>query len=164
MLQLDPGMMIWTWITFFTVLILLYKVALKPILSAISDREDSIRTDIEDARRQRDEAEALLEKHRKMVAEADMEAQKMIREAQSLAEKTRAEIVDKAREEATALVEKARVEIEKQKDDALKSLKAEVVDLALGAAEKVLVQVIDKDMNKKVVDNYLTSMPKSIKN
>ncbi|HED11931.1 MAG TPA: ATP synthase F0 subunit B [Caldithrix abyssi] len=164
MLQLDPGMMIWTWITFFTVLILLYKVALKPILSAISDREDSIRTDIEDARRQRDEAEALLEKHRKMVAEADMEAQKMIREAQSLAEKTRAEIVDKAREEATALVEKAKVEIEKQKDDALKSLKAEVVDLALGAAEKVLVQVIDKDMNKKVVDNYLTSMPKSIKN
>jgi len=56
------------------------------------------------------------------------------------------------------------VEIEKKKDDALKSLKAEVVDLALGAAEKVLVQVIDKDMNKKVVDNYLTSMPKSIKN
>ncbi len=164
MLQLDPGMMIWTWITFFTVLIVLYKVALKPILSAISDREDSIRTDIEDARRQRDEAEALLEKHRKMVAEADMEAQKMIREAQSLAEKTRAEIVDKAREEAAALVEKAKVEIDKQKDDALKSLKAEVVDLALGAAEKVLVQVIDKEVNKKVVDNYLTSMPKSIKN
>ncbi len=164
MLQLDPGMMIWTWITFFIVLIVLYKVALKPILSAISDREDSIRTDIEDARRQRDEAEALLEKHRKMVAEADMEAQKMIREAQSLAEKTRAEIVDKAREEAATLVEKAKAEIDKQKDDALKSLKAEVVDLALGAAEKVLVQVIDKDVNKKVVDNYLTSMPKSIKN
>ncbi|HHM02631.1 MAG TPA: ATP synthase F0 subunit B [Caldithrix abyssi] len=164
MLQLDPGMMIWTWITFFVVLILLYKVALKPILSAISEREDSIRTDIEDARRQREEAEALLEKHRKMVAEADMEAQKMIREAQSLAEKSRAEIVDKAREEATVLVEKAKMEIEKQKDDALKSLRAEVVDLALGAAEKVLLQVVDKETNKKVVDDYLTSMPKSIKN
>ncbi len=164
MLQLDPGMMIWTWITFFAVLILLYKVALKPILSAISEREDSIRTDIEDARRQRDEAEALLEKHRKMVAEADMEAQKMIREAQSLAEKSRAEIVDKAREEAAVLVEKAKMEIEKQKDDALKSLRAEVVDLALGAAEKVLLQVVDKETNKKVVDDYLTSMPKSIKN
>ena len=164
MLQIDPGMMIWTWITFFVVLILLYKVALKPILSAISEREDSIRTDIEDARRQREEAEALLEKHRKMVAEADMEAQKMIREAQSLAEKSRAEIVDKAREEATVLVEKAKMEIEKQKDDALKSLRAEVVDLALGAAEKVLLQVVDKETNKKVVDDYLTSMPKSIKN
>jgi len=164
MLNLDPGMIIWTWITFFVVLGLLYKVALKPMLAAITEREDSIRTDLDEARRQRDEAQALLDKHKKMLAEADAESQKLIREAQDLAQKSRTEIVEKAREEATTLVAKAKEEIEKQKEDALKTLRAEVVDLALGAAEKVLTQTIDKEANKKVVDNYLASMPKTIKN
>ncbi len=164
MLEINPGMMIWTWITFFVLLIVLYKTALKPLLSSITNREDSIRNDIDEAKKARDEAEELLVKHKKMIAEADKEGQRVLNEAQELGKKSREEIVEKAREEATLVVEKAKIEIEKQRDDAIKELKSEVVDLAIGAAEKILAQAIDKDVNKKVVDDYISSMPKSIKN
>ncbi len=164
MLELDPGMMIWTWITFFVVLIILYKVALKPILSTIQNREESMRSDLDEAEKQRSEAEALLEKHKEMIAGAESEAQKIIKENQQLAEKSRQEMIDKAREESDRLIEKAKSEIERQKQTALDSLKAEVADLAVGAAEKILLQTLDKEKQKEVVDQYLKSMPKSIKN
>lgn len=164
MLDLNPGMMVWTWLTFFIFLFILYKKALKPLLASITNREDSIRSDIEEAIKAREESDELLVKHKKMIAEADKEGQRVLNEAQDLAKKSREEIVEKAREEATQVIEKAKLEIEKQRDDAIKSLKAEVVDLAIGAAEKILSQTIDKDSNKKVVDDYISSMPKSLKN
>jgi len=71
MLELDPGMMIWTWFTFLIVLFILYKVALKPILSAITLREESVRKDIEVAREQRDAAEELLTKHQHLLEQAE---------------------------------------------------------------------------------------------
>jgi len=164
MLDLDPGMIIWTWITFFLVLIILYKIALKPILGAIESREKAIRDDLEQAQRQRDEAEALLERHRQMMSGAEAEAQKMIKESQALAEKARQEILEKARQESNKLVEKAREEIEQQKNSALASLRAEVADLAIGAAEKIILQNLDEDKQKQVVDEYIKTIPKSIKN
>jgi F-type H+-transporting ATPase subunit b len=164
MLELDPGMIVWTWITFFLVLIILYKIALKPILGAIESREKSIRGDLEKAQKQRDEAEALLERHRQMMSGAEAEAQKMIKESQSLAEKARQEILEKARQESNKLVEKARDEIEQQKNSALASLRAEVADLAIGAAEKIILQNLDEDKQKQLVDEYIKTIPKSIKN
>jgi len=46
----------------------------------------------------------------------------------------------------------------------MKALKQDVVDLAIGAAEKILTQAIDKNVHKKVIDEYIGSMPKSQKN
>ena len=60
--------------------------------------------------------------------------------------------------------EKARQEIERQHTDAMKALKEDVVDLAIGTAEKILTQAIDKSAHKKVIDEYIGSMPKSQKN
>ena len=164
MLELNPGMMIWVWITFFLLLIILYKTALKPLLSSLTDREEGIRNDIDEAKKQREEAEVLLAKHKKMIAKADAQAQAVLKEAQEIAQKSHSEILEKAREDAAKEVQKAKLEIEKQRDDAIKSLKTEVVDLAIGAAEKILTRAIDKETNKKVVDDYISSMPKSIKN
>jgi len=164
MLELNPGMMAWTWITFFLLLVILYKTALKPLLSSLTDREEGIRNDIDEAKKQHEEAKALLIKHKKMIAEADAQAQAVLNEAQEIAQKSRSEILEKAREDAAREVARAKQEIEKQRDDALKSLRAEVVGLAIGAAEKILSQTIDVEVNKKVVDDFISSMPKSLKN
>ena len=66
-LELDPGMMIWTWITFIIFAFILHKTALKPLLTSITNREDTVRGDIEEAKKAREEAEALLDKHKKMI-------------------------------------------------------------------------------------------------
>ncbi len=164
MLDIDPGMIIWTWITFFVVLAILYKIALKPILASIDNREKSIRDDIEQAQKQRDEAEALLAKHKEMLDNAEAEAQRLFKESKAQADKAREELIEKARSESAKLVEKAKDEIEQQKESALASLKAEVADLAVGAAEKIILQNLDAKKQKVVVDEYIKSMPKTLKN
>ncbi len=164
MLNLEPGMILWTWITFFIVLIILSKVALKPMLTAIKNREDGIREDLEKARQQREEAEALLQKHQDMLAGAEEEARKLLKENQQMAEKARQELIEKARQESEKLLERAKEEIDQQKESALASLKAEVADLAVGAAEKIILQTLDKDKQKAIVEEYIKTMPKSVNN
>ena len=164
MLDIDPGMIIWTWITFGIVLILLSKLALKPILAAIENRENSIRDDIEKAQKQRDDAEALLEQHKQMMESAESEAQKLFKDSRKQADKAREEMLEIARQESLKQLEKAKEEIEQQKESALVSLKAEVADLAIGAAEKIILHNLDEDKQRAVVDEYIKSMPDTLKN
>jgi F-type H+-transporting ATPase subunit b len=164
MLNLDPGMMIWTWVTFLIVLGILSKLALKPMLTAINNREDQIRGDIENAKKQRDEAEELLNKHKELMASAESEAHKIIKENQQLAEKTKQSMIDEARKESEKIIENAKKEINRQKESALSSLRAEVADLAIGAAEKIIIQKLDKREHDNVINEYIKSMPKSGKN
>jgi len=164
MLNLDPGMMIWTWITFLVVLAVLSKVALKPILATIENREKAIREDLEQAQKQREEAQHLLEQHRKMMAEAESEAQRLLKESRELAEQKRQELLSQAKEESQKIVEMAKKEIEQEKENALTSLKSEIADLAVNAAEKIIMHNLDKDKQKTIVDEYIKGLPKSAKN
>ncbi|MEJ2054376.1 MAG: F0F1 ATP synthase subunit B [Calditrichaceae bacterium] len=164
MLKLDPGMIIWTWLAFLFVLAILSKVALKPMLNVINKRENQIRGDIENAIKQRDEAEELLNKHRQMLSGAEDEAQKIIKENQRLAEKNKQAMIDEARKEAEKIIENSKAEIERQKDSALNSLRAEIADLAIGAAEKIIIQKLDKTEHDNVINEYIKNMPKSEQN
>ncbi len=164
MLELDPGMMIWTWITFAIVMVILSKTALKPILQAIESRELSVKENLENAERQRLEAQALLEKHNQLLSEAENQGQKIIKENQLLAEKLRQEILERSRAESAILLEKTTREIEALKESALAELRAEVADLAIGAAEKILLENLDEARQKTVVDAYLQSLPKTMNN
>ncbi|MBD3226228.1 MAG: F0F1 ATP synthase subunit B [Caldithrix sp.] len=164
MLELDPGMMVWTWITFFIVLFILSKIALKPLLGVVENREKEISDNLDKARKEREESEALVEKHRKMIEEAESEGQKILKENQKLAENARQEILDKANQESDKMIEKAKEEIVRQKAGALAELKAEVADLAVGAAEKIIEQNLDKDKQKSIVENYIKNMSKTINN
>jgi len=65
MLNLDPGMMIWAWITFLALLGLLYKFAWKPILSTIEKREQTIQDSLDKAAKANEEAQVLLANMRK---------------------------------------------------------------------------------------------------
>jgi len=133
-------------------------------LKAIENRESSIRDDIEQAQKQRDEAEALLDQHKKMMESAEADAQSLFKESRKQADKSREEMLEKARLESDKLLVKAKEEIEQQKESALESLKTEVADLAVGAAEKIILHNLDEKKQKAVVDEYIKTMPGTIKN
>jgi len=164
MLELDPGMMAWTWITFIIVLGILSKLALKPMLNAISNRENQIRGDIEEAKKQREEAESLFQKHQELIDGAESEAQKIIKENQELAEKTKQSMIEDARTEADKIIVNAKKEIEQQKESALATLRTEVAELAVGAAEKIILQKLDRKEHENVINEYIKTMPKSAEN
>jgi F-type H+-transporting ATPase subunit b len=152
MLQINPGLILWTIITFLIVLMILRWVAWKPLLAALSAREEKIRASIEQAEQARQQAQALLEEHRRQLAAAEEQVQRLLSEGRVLAERQRAETAEKANVSARHTVAQAKEEIQREKDAALVQLRTEVADLVIGAASKVLDKNLDTPAQRSLAD------------
>ena len=161
MLDLNPGLAIWTAITFLILLVLLKKIAWKPLLNALHLREEKIRSSIERAEKAKEEAEHLLEENRKNLQRAEEQAQQIIKEGRAAAEKMKNEILEKTNASARRMLEQARDEIQRGKEVALAELRREVVDLAIKSASKILGEQLDERRHRKVVEDFLSGLPKN---
>ncbi len=159
MLEINPGLVVWTTVTFILLLIILKKVAWKPLLDALEKREEHIRTSIVRAEQAKKEAENLLEQHRKQIAEIKTEAQKIIDEGREQANKLKSEIENSAKQQARLMINQATQEIDEKKEAALSQLRNEVAGLAVLAAEKILDETLDATKHRRVVDDVLNSFP-----
>ena len=92
---------------------------------------------------------------------AEEESQKMFKENRALAEKSRQELLEQAKKNAGQLLEKAKAEIDKEKDDALYSLRSEVADLAIAATKKIIGESLDESKQKTIINEFIQKMPKS---
>ncbi len=161
LLALEPGMLIWTFITFTLLLWILKKLAWKPLLGALESRETKIREDIQKAEDARADAERLLAEHRKLLQNSEIEARKILDEAKQTAEGIKQGIVDSAHEQARQMTAQAKAEIQREKDTALSQLRTEVADLAIRAAGKVLGEELDADKHRRLVDDFIGNLPKN---
>jgi F-type H+-transporting ATPase subunit b len=157
----DAGLIVWITITFAVLLFLLKKFAWGPITSALATREDTIRESMEQAERALAEAKQLQSDNTKARREAEAQAQSIIREARDESERLRTEEVDKTRDQIHQLQETAQAEIEREKENALNSLRQEVADLAIQAAEAILRENLDADRQKKIVEDFLGDLSKN---
>ncbi len=164
LLTLEPGMIIWTFVTFGLLLFLLKKFAWKPLLSGLEGRESRIKNDLQGAENARREAEKSLEKHRAMMQDAELEARRVIEEARKLAEKMRVDILAQAEEQARLLASQAKADIQREKNTALLQLRAEIADLAIGAASKILGEQLDEEQNRRIVDAFIADLPRERSN
>jgi F-type H+-transporting ATPase subunit b len=158
MFQAEPGLMIWTVISFTILLVLLWKVAYKPITKALKKREDSIRDSLEEAQKTRESAETLLNDYKNQLAQAREEAQKIISEGKVMGENVKKEIIQKAHEESNQIVKRAQEEIEFQKEKALMELKERIADLTIMAASKVIEKTLDKKDHEQLIDEYISKV------
>ncbi|MCX6138133.1 MAG: F0F1 ATP synthase subunit B [Ignavibacteriales bacterium] len=161
MLNVHSGLIIWTIITFVLLVLVLSKVAWKPLLRALHDRENSIREALRHADEARKEAEKVLAENRQAIAKANEETARLLREGRELAEQMKNEIVARAHESAKHTVEQAKDEIQREKEAALLQLRHQVADLAILAAEKILEESLDAARQKKIVDKVLQKLPKN---
>jgi len=161
MFEINPGLIIWTLISFFILLFVLGKFAWKPILKMLEEREGKIRGALEEADRARAEAAEMLKQNEKNIARAEEEYQKMIREGKALAEKLKEEIVTKAKQQAQLELKQASEEIQRNVDAAKLQLRSEVADLAIKAAEKILEETLDEKKQKKIIDSAINQLPKN---
>lgn len=161
MLDPNPGLIIWTIVTFVLLLAVLRKFAWKPLLEALQKREESVRGALERAEHARAEAERLLEENRKLTARSEAEAHRILNEGRELGEKLKAEIVEKANQQSRKLAEQAKQEIERDKDAALAQLRGEVANLAIKAAEKILDETLDEKRHRAIVDSFMNNLPKN---
>jgi len=160
MLEINPGLIIWTIITFLIVLVILRLTAWKPLLAALSARENQIRSALEQAGQARTEAQRLLEENRRQMAKAEENAQRVIREGREMGERLKTELLEKAQTSARHMVDQAKDEIRREKDAALVQLRTEVTDLALAAASKLLEANLDTPAQRKLADAAIADLGK----
>jgi F-type H+-transporting ATPase subunit b len=161
MLELNPGLIIWTILVFLALVFILKKVAWKPILDALHKREHDIHDAIANAEQAKKEAEKLLAEHRAQLARINEESSKLLKEARDTAEQSKNMILQQANASARQMIEQAKIEIERDKDAALLSLRKEVASLAIQAAEKILDESLDEKKHRTLVDNFLATLPKN---
>jgi F-type H+-transporting ATPase subunit b len=161
MLEINPGLIVWTIVSFAILVAILGKFAWKPIITALAEREDKIRSALEQADRARTEAAELLKKNEETMARAEQDFQKMMRESKEMAEKVKDEIVNKARQQAQQELQRAGEEIQHNVETARQQLRSEVADLAIKVAEKILDESLDAPKQKKMVSSFLDQLPKN---
>jgi F-type H+-transporting ATPase subunit b len=158
MFKFEPGLIIWTLVSFFILLVLLKKVAFPPILQGMKKREETIKQQLEDAQKTKKEAETLLEDYKRQLADARSEAQKIMNEGKGLGESMRKEIIQKAQEESNQIVKRAQEEIELQKQKALMELQEKIADLSIMAASKVINKTLNPDDHRRLVEDYISKV------
>ena len=158
-LEVRPGLIFWTLITFVLVFFVLRWKAWGPILSLVEEREKQIASAIESAKRERAEAEKLLADQKTAIAEARREAAEMMRRNQQEVEKYREELMAKSRKEAEEFKANAQREIQEQKVKAIAEVKAMAVDLAMEVAGKLLNERMDDSKHRALAEQFVQGLP-----
>ena len=155
LVKLDPGLFIWTIITFLVLFTVLAKYAWKPLIKMLDDRENMIRSSLDDAEKAKLELERLNQESEAITAKARSEAQSILADSKSAAEKVKEDTIAKAKEQAIKIRDDAKKQIQVEKDKAITDIKQEVVSLTLSVAEKLINKNLNNADNKSLIEESL---------
>ncbi len=158
-MDLNPGLTLWTAITFLLLIIVLGKYAFGPIVKMLDEREKNIRDAIDQAKNERAEAEKLLAQQKESLLKAQREAAELAKRSQQEMEAYRSQLTAQAKKESDELVASARKQIEEEKSKAVAELRAQVADLAVGAASRIVKSSLDDRTQRQLVDEYIKDLP-----
>jgi F-type H+-transporting ATPase subunit b len=154
----DPGMVIWTWLVFFLVLLLLRKFAWKPILKSLEEREESIKKSIGDAEEANRSLESAMQKQRALIDEGRRKAADAVNNARNDATATANDLRESARKDSEKMIAEARSDIMREQESALAELRSEVDHLSVMIASKLLDADLDNDRNRGLVKKYMAEL------
>ena len=155
LVQPDPGLFIWTILTFVVLLVLLGKFAWKPLLAALDRRHEMIKDSLDDARKAQQELERLQQESKQIISGARVEAQSILANTRSEAEKLKGEMRQKAKEEADSIVRNAEKRIQVETEKAISEIRGEVVELSLLVASKLMENNLSKEDNQSLIEESL---------
>ena len=156
----NPGLILWTAITFLILLFILRKYAWKPILQAVTDRENSIESALLKADAVREEMARLTNENESLLKQARAERDAIISEGTKVKNQIISEAKEVAQKEGARQIELARQEINNQKLIALADVKNQVAALSLEIAEKVLRKQFE---DQKKQDELVKELLKEVK-
>jgi F-type H+-transporting ATPase subunit b len=152
LVQPDPGLYIWTIVTFLLLLVAFIYLAWRPLKATLQAREDSIRQSLEDARQAREELQRLRAESAQMLAEARAEADTILSRTREDANRFRDEMKEKAQGEAAVIVKNAERRIEMETTRALQQIRTEAVEFSVAIASKILQRNVSKEDNERLIE------------
>ena len=147
------GLFVWQTVLFLALLFLLRKYAWKPILSAVEEREEGIKSALDAADNAKKEMETLNADNERILREAKAERDSILKEARELKDGIIAEAKTQATEEADKVLASAREQINNEKMAAITELKNQVASLSVDIAEKILKSELKDDNKQKEMVN-----------
>ena len=161
LVQPDPGLFIWTIVTFLVLLFLLQRFAWKPLLQALENRQEMIRQSLDDAEQAKTDLQKVQEESNRIVTKARVDADAIITASRADATKLQEELRAKARAEADGIVKNAERQIQQQTDRSLAQIREEAVDLSLGIASKLIQRNLAKEDNDALIEDALKQIQSS---
>jgi F-type H+-transporting ATPase subunit b len=158
LIQIIPGLMIWTLVAFGITLWVLKRYAFAPVQKLIDDRRDRIRQSIEEADRAREEARSLLEEHRALIAQARGQAEEILAEARKVADSQRERVRRETDEDRQRRLEETQRQIEQATQQALGEIRREVAALSVLAAEKITRKTLTDADQQRLIDEALAEI------
>jgi F-type H+-transporting ATPase subunit b len=158
LIQVTPGLMIWTIVCFVVVLFVLKRWAFAPVQKTIDDRRDRIRQTIEEADRARDEARNLLEEHRALIGRAKGDAEEILSEARRVSDSQRERVRAETDEDRQRRLEETRRLIDQATAQAIGQIRDEVGRLSMLAAEKITRKTLDEADQQRLIEEALADI------
>jgi F-type H+-transporting ATPase subunit b len=155
LIQVTPGLMIWTIVCFLITFYVLKKFAFGRIQQVIDERRKRIREALDEADHARTEARKLVEEHRATMAQARGQAEEILAEARRVAESQRKRLRDELEVDRQRRLEETTRQIEAETTRALELIRSEVADLTVIAAQKVTGKILDAQDHKRLIDEAI---------
>jgi F-type H+-transporting ATPase subunit b len=163
LLSIDATLLWATLVVFALFAWVLGKFAWGPLLKIVDEREKTIREQVDSAQQAAADAKDLLVQHQEMLKGAGREREEILQKAVKEAEQVRADLVTKARADADQVVSKAREQMQREKDQAVAELRAQVSDIAIEAASRIVKSSLTDEAQRKLVDDYIQELPRAQK-
>lgn len=160
LVQPDPGLFIWTIVTFLVLLALLSRYAWTPLLAALQARQERIAQALDDARRAQEEMDRATRESAEVVRQAHVEASAIVSASRADAERVREEAKHKARAEAAAILAAAERQIRAETLRARDEVRRDAVDIAVAIASKLIRRHISADDNRAMIDEMIARLPR----
>lgn len=157
-LQFDPGVWIWTILVFVALLVILRKMAWKPILASIEERDKTIKASLDQAARIQEEGKRITEEQNKILAAARSEANSMLQSSRQAADELRRKLEQAAQEEKTRILASAQTEIDASKRAAMAELRHTTAELSIQIAEKLIQSSMDETKQRTLVDKLINEV------
>ena len=161
LVQPDPGLYIWTIVTFLLLAGLLRKFAWRPMLDALERRQDAIKKSLDEARQAKKDLERVNEESARLLAEARVEADGIISRTRADAARAGEEMKLKARADAENIVRNAEREIALETSRAVQKVRQEAVDLSVAIASKLIQRNLSKEDNERLIAETLKGIQTS---
>jgi F-type H+-transporting ATPase subunit b len=158
LIEVVPGLMIWTLFAFGVTFFVLKRFAFKPIQKIIDDRRDRIMAAVDEADNARNEARELLEQNRAILAEARTESAQILAEARKVSDAQIQRAKDEAEVERQRRLEDTRKQIDAETTRAIDQIRGEVADLTLEATQRVVGKVLDTADQRRLIDEAIEGL------
>ena len=156
--NLDPQLIhdaVLLMISMFVMFTFLSYLLFNPARNMLKKRQDKIKSDIDTAARDKDDAKKLMEEYDRRLKDINKEAEEILSAARQKALKNEARIIEEAKEEAGRIMARANAQVELERKKAADDMKKEIISIASLMAGKVVKASIDMEVQDSLIEDTL---------